>query len=353
MGGGGHGVGQTLTARAARATSWSALEIAGRYGVQFLVTIVLARLLHPADFGLMAMVMVFTSVGTIMVDSGFGTALIQRQHITADDETTVFVFASLVGVIGGVALWAAAPSIALFYRQPDLVPLTRLIAWMLPLSGLAAVPDALLTRRMNFSARAQVQIIASLASGAAAIALAWFGFGVWSIAWQAVVALGLRATLLWFHAHWRPGGTFSREAFGRLFNFGSFVLLGRLLDVGFIRLQALLLGRLFDASTLGYYTLAQSGQQVPASFIGSLLSRVGLPVFSEVSDRPEKLRRALCLSLRVSLFVFFPCMIGLALAAKPLITLIYGARWQAAARCSRCWHLAPRWHPSTQLICRL
>lgn len=323
---------QSMIAKATHATMWSALEIMARYGAQVAVTIVLARLLTPADFGLIAMLIVFTSIGVLLVDSGFGTALIQRQGITADDETSVFAYSMTVGAAAGLTLWFAAPYVADFYRQPQLVPLTRLIAWVLPLGALAAVPDALLTKRLDFAARARAEIVASGVSGLVAIALALGGFGVWSIAWQSVVAVGLRAILLWLYARWKPGGRVSRASFRRLFGFGGFMLLAQLLDTVYVRAQTLLLGRLFDAPTLGYYTLAQNAQQAPAGFVGAVLNRVGLPVFSELSGEPERLRHALRLSLRVSLFLFLPCMIGLALAAKPLIALVYGARWLSAAQ---------------------
>ena len=310
---------------------WSAIEITSRYGVQIVVTVILARLLTPADFGLIAMLLVFTSVGALLVDSGFGTALIQRRHISIDDETTVFGYALLSGLIAGLTLWLVAPAIASFYRQPQLISLTRLVAWVLPLGALAAVPDALLTKRLDFASRARAEIIASGISGLVAIALALRGFGVWSIAWQGVIAIGFRAALLWTYARWRPIGRINRASFRHLFGFGGFLLLAQLLDTLYVRGQTLLLGRLFDAPTLGYYTLAQNAQQAPVGFIGTVLNRVGLPVFSEITEEPKKLRDALRMSLRVSLFIFLPCMVGLALVAKPLVILIYGARWQSAA----------------------
>lgn len=320
-----------LTRRAAGAAWWSTLEIAGRYGVQVIVTIVLARLLRPADFGLIAMLLVFTSIGAILINSGFSTALIQRQNIDADDETTVFAFSLIAGSTLAALLWFCAPVIAGFYKQPALIPLTRLVVWIMPIGALAAVPDALLTKQLNFAARARAEIIASGISGIIAIALAWRGYGVWSIGWQMLIAISLKALMLWLSAGWKPMGRFTKPSFDRLFAFGGFMLLAQLLDTVFVRLQSLLLGRLFDAATLGYFTLAQNAQQAPASFMGSVLNRVGIPVFSEVADQPTKLQSALRLSLRTSLFVFLPCMIGLALVARPLIILVYGSRWQPAA----------------------
>ena len=326
------GVGRApLATRAISATWWSTLEIASRYGVQLVVLVVLARLLSPTDFGLVAMLLVFTSIGALLVDAGFGTALVQRSQTNADDETTVFLYAGGIGALAGLAIWLASPLIAAFFGEPHLIPLAHVVAWVLPLSGLAAVPDALLTKRLQFDRRTHAQVAASVVSGLVAILLAWRGHGAWSIAWQAVVEALVRTAGLWLGARWRPTGRFSTASFRSLFGFGGYMLLARLLDTAFVRAQALLLGRFFSAATLGYYTMAQNAQQAPANFIGTVLNRVGLPVFSELADQPERLRNALRMSLRLSMFLFLPCMAGLALAAEPIVTFVYGARWQPAA----------------------
>jgi len=321
----------TLTHRSVHATWWSALEIAARYGAQFIVMIILARLLTPADFGLIAMLLVFTSIGALLVDSGFSTALIQRQSTNADDETTVFLISTGASVFVAILLWFAAPVIADFYSQPKLIPLTRLLLFVLPLGALASVPDALLTKQLNFKARAKAEIFASFFSGVVAVILAWRGFGVWSLAWQGIVLISVRALLLWLYSGWRPRGRFHSASFRNLFGFGSYMLMSSLLDTISIRLQSLLIGRLFNSETLGYYTLAQNTQQAPTSFMGSLLNRVGLPVFSTVANQPDKLLGALRLSLRTAMFLFVPCMLGIAVIAKPLISILYGTRWEPAA----------------------
>jgi O-antigen/teichoic acid export membrane protein len=319
---------RSLTQRAVHATWWSALEIAARYGVQFLVMILLARLLSPADFGLLAMLLVFTAFAALLVDGGFGTALVQRQRTTDDDETTVFFTAVGVGCVLAAALWFAAPAIARFYSQPVLTPIMRLLLFVLPLGGLAAVPDALLTQRLDFRSRANAEIVASLCSGGVAAAMAWRGFGVWSLAWQAVVAIGLRALLLWIFSGWRPRGRFDIASFRSLFRFGGFMMMTNLLNTVSIRVQSLMIGLLFDSRALGFYTMAQNTQQAPAQFVSSLLNRVGLPVFSTIADQPAKLMGALRLSLRIAIFVFLPCMVGIAVVAKPLVITLYGSRWE-------------------------
>lgn len=317
--------------RAANAAMWSSLEIAARYGVQFVVMVAMARLLMPEDFGLIAMLLVFTSVGAMFVDSGLGNALIQRQNNTPDDETTVFIFNIGASVVMAVLLVLLAPAIAYFFDQPELAELTKVMAVVLPLGALAAVPDALLTMKLNFKARAGAELIASLCSGFAGIALALQGFGVWSLAWQSIIAIAIRCLLLWRFSGWRPRGRYSSESFLALFGFGGYLLLTGLLNIIAVRIQTVLIGRLFDVRQLGYYTLAQNTQQAPVSLMGSLLNRMGLPIFSTIAHDRQKLVDAMRMSLRMSMFLFVPCMVGVALLAEPLITFLYGEDWMPAA----------------------
>ena len=320
-----------LTHRATHAAWWSSLEIAVRYGVQFLVVVVLARLLEPADFGMMAMLMVFTSFAALLAEGGLSSALVQKQNATSDDEVSVFLINLCASCALVVVLWLIAPSIARFYGQPRLGPLLYVLSWVLPLGALMAVPNAVLIRRLDFRTRATAELLASLCSAALALGLAWRGYGVWSLIWQAVAGAGLRALLLWLLSGWRPRGQFDARAFGSLLRFGSPLLVANVLNLISVRMQSLLIGRLFDARALGFYALAQDTQQAPAQFITGVLNRVGLPVFSAAATRPEKLAGALRLSLRLSLFVFAPCMAGIAAVATPLVLTLYGEAWAPAA----------------------
>jgi O-antigen/teichoic acid export membrane protein len=315
----------------AHASWWSGLEIFARYGVQFVVLAILARLLAPADYGLVAMLLVLTSIGALLVDAGFGTALIQRQRVTEEDKTTVLVFTLASSAVVAAALLASRGYIAAFYQQPTLSPLLGCLVLVLPLGAIGAVPDAILTSRLDFRLRAQAELASSLLAGLVAILVALRGHGPWSLIWQSIVGAGLRSALLWIYSGWVPRGKFDYGSFRGLFRFGGFMLLTNVLDAASIRLQSLLIGRMFDAPTVGYYANAQNTQISPTSFICGVLNRVGLPVFSSMaSDRP-KLSAALRRSLRISLYLFVPCMLGLAVIADPLIAAVFGTRWTPAA----------------------
>lgn len=321
----------SMANRAASAALWSALEIASRYGVQFVVTAVLARILTPTDFGLVALVLIFTSLGSALVESGFGTALIQHQNPSDDDQATVFIYALGVSLVMVIFLLVGAPWISNFFQEPRLIDLLRVSALVLPLSAVATVPDAMLTMKLRFRERTVAQLAASLFSGLIGVVLALKGFGTWSLVWQMLTGAFVRSVALLVTSRWAPRGRFSAASYGRLARFGSYMLLSAIIDTLLIRLQSVLLGRMTDVRSLGYYTVAQSAQQAPALFIGSVLNRVGLPVFSQLIGDRTRLSDAVSAALRVSMFVFVPCMIAIALLAKQLVQWVYGPAWDAAA----------------------
>lgn len=279
----------------------------------------------------MAMILVFTAVASLLVESGLGSALVQRQQAGSNDETSVLIVCVGIGVALAVLLASLASAIARFYEQPVLTPLIRALSLLLPLGALAVVPNALLSRRLDFRRRAEAEVAASIGAGLLALCLAWHGAGIWSLAWQAIVGALLRAVSLWVLSGWRPRGQFEFDAFARLFRFGGPLLLANLLGLVSLRLQSLLIGRLFDAQTLGVYAVAQDTQQAPAQFMSGLLNRVGLPVFATLAGEPTKLAETLRQALRLSMFVFAPCMVGIAVAAEPLVKMLYGPQWDDVA----------------------
>lgn len=336
-----------LAQKAAGAVWWSSLEIASRYGVQFVVTIVLARLLTPSEFGVVALALVFTTIAAVFVDSGFGTALIQRGRPTADDRVTVAAYSMAVAIVLATALAFAAPVLAGFFGEPGLATYLRVAAWVLPFSAASVVPDALLTLRLAFRARTLAQLAASITSGAAGIFLAWRGAGAWSLVVQLLVAAAMRSMMLMVlcgKADERRGRV-SLTAFRRLAGFGTYMLLSGIIDALLMRVQALILGRFADARQVGFYTLAQSAQQVPALLVGTVLNRVGLPIFVEIADDAERMRGAMSSALRASMFCFAPCMLVISVMAKPIVVLLYGPSWIPASPLVSVLAIGTLWWP--------
>lgn len=321
---------KTIKSRAISATLWSGADIFLRQSLQFVVSIALARLLRPEEFGTIALLYLFTGIASAFVDSGFSLALIQRQDITHTDESTVFWFNLAMGALVALALWATAPLIARFYALPVLVPLTMLMALNIFISALGSIHGTLLTKRLDFRTQMKVGAIATAISGVVAIYMAARGFGVWAIAAQAFVATCVTTALLWFFNRWRPAPVFSQTSARRLFRFGGYMLASNLIDTVYSRVNTLLIGKFYGVRDLGFYTRADSTQQLLVGALTGILGRVAFPIFSAAADDKAQLRRGLQLALRAIMLLNVPMMLGLAAVAEPLVLTLFGQQWLPA-----------------------
>jgi len=320
-----------LKFKAFAAVLWSGGDIVLRQGMQFVATMVLARLLSPSDFGVVAMLALFIGVAYVLMDGGFSVALIQRRDISHLDESTVFWCNLGIGSLLTFLLFAAAPLIANFYDTPILVPLARTMSLSCLLASLGSIHGTLLTRKLDFKTQAKAGAIAALLSGTVAIVLALRGYGVWALVAQALVMAGAMSTLLWSFHPWRPSWVFSRSSLGRLFGFGGFHLASSLLEMAYAKLYTLLVGRLFGTRELGLYANADNTRLLPGNFLGGLVARVALPMFSEAAHDRALLRRGIQLSLRGMMLINAPVMLGMAALAEPAIAVLFGNQWLAAA----------------------
>lgn len=298
-----------------------------RQGLQFFISIILARLLSPEDFGLIAIITVFTSLAGLFVDSGFGSALIQKQDTTITDEATVFFFNVGVGALSAIALCLAAPWISGFFEQPALQALTYVMALNLFITSFGSIHRAMLTKKMDFKTSAKITAVSTFLSGLLAILLAWNGVGVWSLAWQILLSTLLTVIMLWVVSPWRPRLIFSLDSLKRLYGFGGYLMLTDLLDVLDTRLQFVLIGKLYSASDLGFYARAQTTRQMPIGMLEGVMSRVAFPVFSEVSIDKDRLVRGIKKATLMMMLINIPIMMGLAVVAEPFVIVLFGDRW--------------------------
>lgn len=319
-----------LKQRALSATLWSGADIIFRQGTQFLVSIVLARLLSPAEFGTVALLALFTGIATVFVDGGFSAALIQRSDVDHTDESTVFWFNLIAGGVVSVCLWAAAPFIADFYSTPVLLPLTVVMAINVFVGSLGAIHSTLLSKRLDFLSQMKVGCVATLASGALAIWLARAGFGVWALAAQVLSMTAMTTALLWLIHPWRPAFVYSLRSVRKLFGFGGYHLASSLLEMAYSRLYTLFIGRYYGARELGLYNNADSTKQLPGGFLASVLSRVILPMFSAAAQDPVTLVRGTQLTVRGMVLLNAPMMLGMAAAAQTIVVTLFGERWSGA-----------------------
>lgn len=307
---------------------WGGAEIALRQGVAFVISILLARLLTPEDFGVLAMLSIFIGVAGVFVDIGFGSALIQKNQITTEDTSSVFYFNIASAMAMAVLLVVAAPWIAQFYRMPILKPLTWLMALNLFLGSFRSVQGVLMTKSLNFRTQMKITLIASVISGTVGVFLAWRGLGVWSLAIQTVVSTFVGVLLFWILSPWRPALVFSMASLRSLFRYGSFMALSGILDTAYTRLNTLIIGRFYSARELGIYSRADHIQHMPTGMISALFGRVAFPVFSAAAARgPQELRRAASKAVSAVMFINTPIMFGILASAQHLVHVAFGEQW--------------------------
>jgi teichuronic acid exporter len=306
---------------------WSFFERIGQQGIQFLIAVILARLLLPEQFGLIAMLTIFMAVAQSFVESGFGSALIQKQDATHLDECSVFYFNILVGFLVAGALFFSAPWIAAFYQIPLLTPLARVLSLNLIINAFGVVQTTLLTKRIDFKAQMKVSVIAAVLSGSIGISMAFRGYGVWSLVAQSIAGNLFRTSLLWVFLPWRPSRIFSWTSLRSMFSFGSKLLFSGLLDTIYNNLYLVVIGKMFSPMELGYYTRAEQTQRFPVANLSSTVGRVTFPVFSSMQDDNARLKRATRKALSNLAMINFPLMIGLAVVAKPLVLVLLTDKW--------------------------
>lgn len=310
---------------------WKFLERIGTQGVQFVVAIVLARLLSPSDFGLIALVTVFVTIANVFVQSGLNTALIQKKNADNLDFSTFFFTSLALSLILYAGLFLSAPLIAKFYNnQLELIPVIRVLGLMLPLGALNSIQEAYVARNMMFKKLFYRSIGAIIPAGLIGVAVAYLGYGIWALVAQQLANSLLVCIIMWFTVKWRPNLSFSFERWKGLFSFGWKLLCSALLDTFYQNIRSLVIGKMFTSSDLGYYN---RGDQFPHLIINNLnasIQSVMLPSLSSVQDDKVRLKNLARRSIVTSSFLILPLMAGLAAVAEPLTLVILGEKWLPA-----------------------
>ena len=335
----------SLKSQAVRGVFWSSVERFSVQGVQFLIMVIMARLLSPTDYGLVGMLAIFLAVSQSLIDSGFSQALIRKQDRTETDNSTVFYFNIAVGLLLYVCLYFAAPWVSDFYRTPELTPVMRVLCIGVVFNSLAVVQRALFTVRIDFKTQAKATLTAAVSSGIIGIWMAYSGYGVWAIVAQQLLNLGTNTLLLWVFSSWHPRLAYSWKSFRELFGFGSKLMVSGLMDTLYRNIYLIVIGRLFSASSLGYYTRAHQFAEFPSSNLTGILQRVTYPVLCTIQDDDERLALIYRRFLRVSAFLIFPLMMGLAAVADPFILLLLKEQWLFTAILLQILCFSMMWYP--------
>ena len=306
---------------------WRIGESSGAQLVSFLVSIVLARLLAPEDYGVIALVTVFTSILQVFVDSGLGTALVQKKNADEADFSSVFYFNILVCLTLYGGMFVAAPAIAKFYDNPIYVPLVRVLSLTLVISGLKNIQQAYVYRHMIFKRFFFSTLGGTIASAILGIVMAYAGFGVWALAAQYVSNTAIDTLILWITVPWRPKKRFSWTKLKALLSYGWKLLVSALLDTGYTSLWNLLIGKVYSSADLSFY---DQGSKYPKAIIGTIsnsIDSVLLPTMSIVQDDRAQIKSMTRRSIVTSVYVMAPLMMGLAGCAEPLVSLILTDKW--------------------------
>lgn len=336
---------ESLKNKTVKGTLWSTLERFSVQGIQFVVMIIMARILTPEDYGLVGMLAIFLAISQSIIDSGFSQALIRKQDRSEIDNSTVFYFNIGVGIVLYAILFFAAPLIADFYKQPILIPLTRLIGLSLIFNSLAVVQRALLTIKLDFKTQAKASLAGAIISGGIGIWMAYAGFGVWAIVWQQLINLLIITLLLWVLSHWKPIWAYSWESFKELFNFGSKLLASGLIDTFYRNLYLIVIGKVFKATDLGYYTRAQQFADFASSNATGIFQRVTYPVLCEIQNDDARLADVYRRLLKTSAFIIFPLMLGMGAVAKPMVLSFLTDKWLFSAVLIQILCFSQMWYP--------
>ena len=307
---------------------WSLIDNVSSSGVIFFVGIILARLLTPEEYGVMAMVSIFIAISNSIIDSGFSSALIRKVKVKPIEYNTVFYFNLLISLL--LCLFFISPFIALFFREPILCEVMRVIGLILIINALSIIPYTIFVREINFKTQTIISLIASVGSGVIGVWMAFSGQGVWSLVGQQLGRQCLNTLFLWFFCHWKPTVSFSMTAFKEMFGFGSKLLLSGLLDTIYKDIYYIVIGRCFSSSILGQYTRAKQFSMVFSTNLTTVVQRVSFPVLSSIQDDSIRLREAYRKVIKSTMLVSFACMLGLAAIAKPLLILLISDKWLPA-----------------------
>lgn len=307
---------------------WSFIDSFANQILIFIIGIILARLLTPKEFGLIGMITIFISVSESFINSGFSQALIRKKTCSDTDLSTVFYFNIITGVLFFAILFFGAPAISRFFNEPQLKGLIRVLGTVLVIDALTIIQRTTLTRRIDFKLQTKVSVISIIFSGIVGIAMAFTGFGVWSLVAKTLSQRGMNSLLLWLFNKWRPLLIFSKESFRELFSFGSKLLASGLLDTIYRNIYYLVIGKYFSAQELGYYTRADQFKNLPSTNLNGIISRVSYPVLSQLQDDPEKLKTGYKKLIKNTMFITFLMMAGMAAVAEPMVITLIGEKWR-------------------------
>jgi O-antigen/teichoic acid export membrane protein len=309
---------------------WYFLQQFSYFGVQGATTFILAWFLVPEDFGLMAMVTIFFSLGVTLMDSGISQAIIRKKEVGQIDYSTAFFTNLGLGILAYAILFAAAPAIANFYNEPVLSPLVRIAGLVVVINSFQLIQIADLTRRMDFKVQFRVTLPTSLLSGIVAVALAGLGFGVWSLVAQMLIAALAVTVLYWITNRLRPTWEFSIESFQEMFGFGSKLFLSGLISTAYSNIYIVVIGKIFTALEAGYFYFVQQITALVVTLLCGVVQHVTYPALATLQDDDRTLKESFRNIIKTVVYVLYPGLIALIVLAEPIFRIVLKSEWLPA-----------------------
>lgn len=322
---------QSLKQKTVKGVGWSFADNIANQGVTFLVSLVLARLITPEEYGLIGIITIFIAVFNSIVDSGFSNALIRKNDIKEIDYSTVFITNMVLSVVLFIVFFFLAEPIADFFSQPLLKPLTQVMGSIVIINAFAIVQRTILTKNIDFKTQTKASVISSVVSGIVGMAMAFMGYGVWSLVGQQLSRAFLYTSSLWLYNHWLPRMRFSWNSFRELFGFGWKLMVSALIDTIWREIYQVVIGKCYTAAALGQYTRAQQFGSVFSSNLNTVIQRVSYPVLSSMQDDKLRMKEGYRRVIKITMLVTFVLMLGLAAIAQPMILVLVGDQWLIAA----------------------
>ena len=318
----------TLKEKTITGLKWSLIDNTSRLGLSFIFGIILARLLSPREYGLFGMITIFIAFAVPFVDSGFGSALIRKQNCTQEDYSTVFYFNLIIGILFYFLLFFSAEEISKFFNEPLLKPMVRVVGMCIIINAFSLIQSTRLTKQINFKLQTKISIISVVVAGGVAIAMAYAGYGVWSLIVRSILSYLITSVFLWRWNKWKPSLTFSVSSFKELFSFGSKLLASGLINTIYRNIYYLVIGKYFTAVELGYYTRAELFQSLPSSNLQGIIGRVSYPILTTIQEDIPRLREAYKKIIRGTMLIAFVLMLGMAAIARPMVLTLIGKKWE-------------------------
>lgn len=317
----------SLKKLAFRGVFWNAVGTFGSQFIQFAAGLFVARMLTPVDFGLLGMLTIFIAISQLLVDNGFGQALIRKNNPTQEDYSTVFFFNIGVSIVLYLVLFIASPFISGFYREPELDILTKVLAVTIIINSFGLTQKTILTKKIDFKTQAVINLISISASSLLGVYLAVCGKGVWALVFQSIANNVLNVALYWTLSKWTPTMVFCINSFKSLSSFSFKLLLSGLLDTIYNQLTGIIIGKVFNARNLGYYTKAKQIQGLPVTSITQVVQSVTYPLYSKIQNENTRLKDGFQKTVRILAFIVLPMSALLILTAEPFVRLVLTEKW--------------------------